>query len=337
VRGDKEIIEACKQFVLLRMTYMRDVNIGLFEYDYDMTWMSFFLDEEGRVYSRYGSRDSTSADSHNTSAGLLNTMREVLAVHKEELAKPRPPYVMPKMKPADMPAYRNTFGNSCGRCHQLNEAKWEQARLDKSMKDGPFFIYPLPDNIGIKLDLTKGNRVRQISEGSFAEKAGMRLGDVIRFANGVRVLTCADMQHVLQRLEPESKLTLDLERGGRSVQTTLELSGNWRASDVSWRKSIRMRSWSNNLTRFMAPLSANEKSVLGIDPQDLAFRLNDAKGEVQQAGLAKNDVIVAFDGKQRVPYRNPIYYPLIEHKAGDTMDVTVLRDGQRMTMSVRIP
>ena len=65
------------------MTYLRGANIGLFEYDYDQTWMSFFLDADGRVISRYGSRDSTSADSHNTPAGLRNTMHEVLAAHQE--------------------------------------------------------------------------------------------------------------------------------------------------------------------------------------------------------------------------------------------------------------
>ena len=51
MRGDKEIIELCKDFVLLRMTYLRGVNIAIFEYDYDMTWMSFFLDADARCSS----------------------------------------------------------------------------------------------------------------------------------------------------------------------------------------------------------------------------------------------------------------------------------------------
>ena len=223
MRGDKDIIELCKQFVLLRMTYMRGVNIALFEYDYDMTWMSFFLDADGRVYSRYGSRGSVSADSHNTPAGLLNTMRAVLAVHQEESAKTRPAYQPPRQQPADIPAYTRLYGNSCGRCHMLNEAKWEQQRQDGTMKKGAFFLYPLPENVGIELDLTLGNRIKEVRENSFAENAGLRVNDTIRFANGVRVLTCADMQHVLNKLEPESTLTLEIERKGRPVQAVLEL------------------------------------------------------------------------------------------------------------------
>src|SRR5207244_9574272 len=117
-------------------------------------------------------RNSTSADSHNTAAGLLNTMREVLALHKEESAKPLPPYQPPKKRPEDIPAYNKLYGGSCGRCHMLNEAKWEQQRLDGTMKLGAFFLYPLPDNVGIKLDLIKGNQVVEVVKDSFAEKAG---------------------------------------------------------------------------------------------------------------------------------------------------------------------
>src|SRR5436190_12324443 len=132
------------------MTYMRDVNIALFEYDYDMTWMSFFLDADARIYTRYGSRDHSASDSHNTSAGLRHTMKEVLALHEEESVLPREPYTPPKLKPADIPAYKKMYAGSCGRCHMLNEAKWEQQRQDGTMKAGAFFFYPLPENIGIK-------------------------------------------------------------------------------------------------------------------------------------------------------------------------------------------
>ena len=77
-------MEKCKDFVLLRLTYLRPVNIALFTYDYDQTWMAFFLDADLRIYCRYGCRDASSADSHNSAEGLLHTMDQVLALHKEE-------------------------------------------------------------------------------------------------------------------------------------------------------------------------------------------------------------------------------------------------------------
>src|SRR5262249_15216763 len=125
----------------------------------------------------------------------------------------------------------------------------------------------------------------------------------------------------------------------KSGPTTLvlELSGNWRASDVSWRKSIRIRANAGNFSRYLVALPDKEKDGLGIDRADLAFRLIDARGEMQAAGLQKNDILVAFDGKRRVGFRNPQYYPLIEHRCGDMMDITFLRDGKERTVPVRIP
>ncbi len=337
VRSDEKIVELCKEFVLLRMTHMRGANIGLFEFDYDMTWMAFFLDADGRIITRFGSRDHTASDSHNTPAGLLNTMHEVLAVHNEEATKPKSAYKMPQQQPNDIPAYNRMYGGSCGRCHMLNEAKWEQQRSDGTMKPGAFYFYPLPETVGIKLDRTKGNKVQEVRAGTFADKAGVRPGDSIHTANGQRVMTCADMQSVLDKLAPVSKLKLEIERKGRTLDFELELTGNWRASDVSWRKSIRIRSNQNNFTRNLVPLQPAEKNDLSIARERIAFRLNDSLGEAQTAGLKKGDIIVAFDGKRELPYRFPQYYSFIEHASGDMMAVTVLRAGKETTLSLRIP
>jgi hypothetical protein len=338
VRGDKNIVKMSEQFVLLRLTYMRGVNIGLFAYDYDMTWMSFFLDAEGRIYSRYGSRDSTSPDSHNSAAGLIHTMEEVLRVHKEETAKERPAYQLPPaLRPEDLPAMRALgYAGSCGRCHMLNESLATQQRKDG--KKGASWFYPLPDTIGIKLDRTKGNEVVEIAAGSFADKAGLKAGDVLRSANETRLITIADFQSVLNGLEPRSRLTLALERAGKPVTAVLELDGDWRRADVSWRKSVRIRATvGGNLSRFLTPLSEGDKKNVGIPGQDIAFRLAESKGEADAAGLRKGDIILAFDGKRQLPYRHPQYYWYIEHASGDKMEVTYLRDGKEATTTVVLP
>src|ERR1700756_5307920 len=91
-------------FVLLRITQLRGVNVALFNYDYDQTWMSFFLDADGRVYCRYGSRSSVSAENHNSVDGLLDTMDRVLALHNlladQHGPLPPPPATV---RPTDLP------------------------------------------------------------------------------------------------------------------------------------------------------------------------------------------------------------------------------------------
>ena len=87
----------------------------------------------------------------------------------------------------------------------------------------------------------------------------------------------------------------------------------------------------------MRTLNADEKAKLAIPADQLAFRLTDSKGEVHDAGLRKDDIIVAFDGKRKVSLRNPQLYMLLEHNSGDKMEVAFLRDGKKQTATLRVP
>src|SRR5271169_4233299 len=87
---DQAFAKLSEQFVLLRLSHMRGVNINLFTFDYNENWMGMFLDADGRIYARYGSVDPDTRESHNTVEGFLHTMEAVLDLHKRESAKPRP-------------------------------------------------------------------------------------------------------------------------------------------------------------------------------------------------------------------------------------------------------
>src|SRR5205823_13416877 len=70
------------RFVRVRLTRIDTEDLNLFEFDYDLTFMVFFLDAAGRVYARYGGRDATSADSRQSLAGLAYTTQSVLRTHE---------------------------------------------------------------------------------------------------------------------------------------------------------------------------------------------------------------------------------------------------------------
>ena len=325
-------------FVRLRITLLRGVNIGLFAYDYDQTWMSFFLDADARIYSRYGCRDASSADSFNSAEGLLHTMRQVLAVHKEASGQEKPPHQLPPpVRPADLPELQALgYGGSCVRCHMVNEALL--ARKRKEGKPDALWLYPLPDNVGIQLDPKEGNLVRGILADSFAGKAELQAGDRIRTANGTRVLTMADLQFVLNGLEARSKLALEIERDGKPLQAELDLDGDWRRSDVTWRKSIRiMTNRALPFTSVLAPLPPADRAKHKIEPDNLALRVIFATPQVQQAGFRKDDIVVAFDGKRKLPYQKPQLFFYLDHKSGDKVEVTLLRDNKEETVTVVVP
>jgi PDZ domain len=339
VREDKNILELSEQFVLLRMTYLRGVNLAQFGYDYDQTFMTFFLDPEGRIYSRYGSRTASSPEALNSVDGLLYTMNEVLKAHKEDSLKSRPAHKLPKPKePADIPALTDLgYGGSCVRCHMVHEAQFAQKRKDDGLGKGDFWLYPPPDNIGLRLDKIEGNLIREVVADSFAAKAGLKVGDRLRSANGTRVVSRADLECILNGLEAKCKLALVAERDGKKVTADLELEGDWRRWDVSWRMSVRRMGSRFSFADALSPLTPIEKAKLDMAEDKLALRVATVAASLRDAGLQQGDVIVAFDGQRQVIYRRAMYYPLLEHIKGDKMAVTFLRDGKEQTATVVIP
>jgi hypothetical protein len=329
VRLDKDLQKLKDRFVRLRLTALRGVNIKLFAYDFDQTWMAFFLDANLRIYSRYGSRDAASADSHNCVEGLVSAMNQVLELHKAATAKPAEPAPpLDVLRANDLPAMTQLgYAGSCVRCHMVHEAYIAQWRKDGEFKHGSLWLYPPPENVGLALDPKDGNRVSAVLADSFAAHAGLKAGDRLRRAAGSSVITIADFQHVLNGLPASAKLEVEVERNGQPVSATLELEGDWKRWDVSWRKSVRMTGYKERFAHVVRASSASTKEKLSIPQNQLALRVVGTMDELMKAGLAVDDIIVAFDGKRIIPYRNPEFYPLLEHGRGDKMEVTFLRDG----------
>ena len=54
-------------FELLVPTFRTpESDLNVFEFDYDLTWMGFFLDGAGRELGRYGGRDALSAEGRSS-------------------------------------------------------------------------------------------------------------------------------------------------------------------------------------------------------------------------------------------------------------------------------
>src|SRR5262249_22615549 len=152
------------------------------------------------------------------------------------------------------------------------------------------WLYPLPDNLGVQLDPKLGNMIKEVTLGSFADKAGLQTGDQIRSANGTRVLTIADLQFVLNSLEGNSKLALEVERDGKPLSVALDLDGDWKRWDVSWRKSIRLMTWRNApFTRLLTTLQPKEREKHGIAEGELGLRMVADSPDAQKLGLRKDD------------------------------------------------
>jgi membrane-associated protease RseP (regulator of RpoE activity) len=345
---DPGFAKLSEKFVLLRMSHMRGVDIGQFTFDYNENWMGIFLDAEGRIYARYGSVNPDTRESHNTVDGLLHTMDEVLKLHEKE---PKPAHVPPKpYRPEDIPAMPAYAKNTCIECHMVQTGLNAQVHKDNQFNRESLWVFPPPDNIGIKLDHKRGNVVQEIVAGSFAEKAAMQPGDIVLRVNGGLVFSAADFRFILNKVEAKSKLTVEVGRDGKAQELVLELEGDWRRISP-----IRQRAFQNFIrtrTEFpqwiFHPLKPAEKEPLGIAKDNLAIKLKQHqntnikggsfKGAFQDAGFRDDDVIIAFDGDRKDHYpRIPQYYLYVEHKSGDKVEVLYLRDGKELKTTLVVP
>lgn len=92
-----------------------------------------------------------------------------------------------------------------------------------------------------KTDL--GLEINGVTEGSAAEKAGLKIGDVLLKINDTKVEAPFDLTTAMSKLKPEDKVTITYKRDGKEAKTTATLGK--RTSDVMAFGDTNL-SWSGN-------------------------------------------------------------------------------------------
>src|SRR5262249_9405071 len=119
---------------------MRGVNLGVLDFDYDLTWAGFFLNANEVVLGRYGSRTARSADRQMTREGLRYAMQSALARHREDTgAKPllrrMPSFV------EDTPAAKQLSAKACIHCHQVYDFRRDELQRDGKWSRDEVWVY----------------------------------------------------------------------------------------------------------------------------------------------------------------------------------------------------
>ncbi len=326
--------ESADQFVRVRLTRIDELDLNLFEFDYDLTFVAFFLDGEGRVYSRYGGRDAESPDGRQSLDGLNYTMQSVLRMHARESKTFAPKSQESPKFVRDVAGGRG--GRDCMHCHQVKEAV--ESRLQRAGKWERDLIwrYPPPENIGLELEVDRGDTVKAVRAVSPAADAGLRAGDVLRRLNGVPVHSMADVQFGLDRAPASGSVEVVWQSGDEVKQGKLSLPQGWRRTDISWRASRRSLVPSTRLTG--AGLTAEEKKALGLSATRLAFRQRESvSAQARAAGVRAGDVILGVDGKTLEMDLDGFYrYVQSNYLVGDTVTVNVLRDGKPLNLTMTL-
>jgi hypothetical protein len=346
---DPQLTQLLQQFVPVRITDFKNVDMNRFRFDYDLTFAVLMMDADGTTYSRFGSQDWRTSSARMSIAGLKTAMRQVLSRHRQRPARgPAAAASARRFTLADIPAFRNSraVGEACAHCHYAHNFRFDQLRAEGRFSRKMLYMYPLPENLGLTLDVDDNNRVKSVTPDSPAERAGIRAGDRILRAGETPVLTEADLQFALDPLPDPGRVTLQWERGGERAadrpparSAELRLPRGWRRTDISWRAS--QGGIPPSIGIWAAPLTEDQKKERGLPADRMALRVSfffPGKQWVKTRGdLEMNDVIVGINGRSLPAMTTRQFHShfRLTFDLGDTVTLNVLRGSRRVP--VRVP
>ena len=346
-----------EEFVRVRMVQANAMDLTRFQFDYDLTFAAFFMNADGTIYGRFGSRSSQDAMENMSMPGFRLALEGALDLHdnypanRDALAGKQPVtprYERPEQYPslasyAEELDYEGEVVRSCMHCHQINEAERMLYRDAKEpVPDKVMFPWPSPRIIGLELDRLEQATISAVAPGSPADIAGLAVGDVIESVDDQPIVSIADIQWVLHHADDEDHLRVRAARSGVSRDATVTLPAGWRKNtNIAWRVSswdVRRMGTGGLILR---PLSA-ERRVASSMTQDALALVVEGIGQWpphdygKKAGFQKEDIIVAFDGQTHAMTRSQLLaYTMQETTAGDVIPVTVLRDGARVDLELQ--
>lgn len=333
------------EFVTVRMVKMNGVNRHIFRFDRDVPYVAMFLNADGIVYGRYGTRSSNDRKNlpHLDLSSFQAAMRRALKLHRaypenrERLAVGSPVDAAPAM-PEDMPTFEpfpekyNPSGvKNCVHCHTVGEAETRQTLATTGLTLRDLWPYPPPENIGLKIDEADGLKIESILEDSPAAQAAVEEGDVLVRIGNQLLTSTADIQWALHHAPDKGAVPVVIRRGEETFEKAIMLDGHWRKNPVYWRASI-------------APLRPHVhlrpdpyREQKGAEPGQMGQTVYYPQGPAAKAGLRNGDLLVAVDGRSDLHMEaDVLHYIHFVRPEAQSIECTIVRAGVRSTVTLPI-
>jgi hypothetical protein len=316
----------------VRLVKIAGVDLRRFEFDHDLTWYCFFLNADETIYGRYGGRDASDAESRISTKGLRYAMDRALEAH----TSPPEPQPLPgkAVRAEDYTAAKAHRG--CIHCHNINEFRRADAKAAGTWDRENIWVYPLPENVGITLDIDIGNRVKAVTKGSAAERAGLKPGDSVVKLNGYSVASFGDASYALHKAPAKGAIPVKWTRDGKEQSETLEVATGWRKTNLTWRPS--MLDILPAVPFSGDELTPAEKKALGLAEKRAAIRQYDeVHATLKAAGVKGGDVVIGFDGHAIDGGIGELLgFVRRNYLVGDEVTANLFRDGKRLDLKLRL-
>lgn len=345
---------------------MSTVDLDRYRFDFDLTFSVLFMNADGRIYHRYGSRDHRSSDARLNFESFDRVAATALEAHRahgtERTGAPSSSGDEPSAKRKKRtiwdyePFAKRASRDRCIHCHSIFPAKREVEQAAGTWAPDQIWVYPDPKRIGIELSPVEPRRVIRVFSDSPAAVIGLRRGDVLRKLGGVAVASVADVQAVLDSIPYSGgRLSLEYQRSAeRKVGPSetvpsppLRLPEGWRRAsplEFSWRPS----KWTLTPQPGFGGkfLTAEERSAKGIESPlgyVVTYIVNwgpraHVGRAVIKAGLRKGDIVTSIN--DRTDFASPDHvhaWVRLSCRVGEELRLKIWRDGAPREIRYDLP
>jgi serine protease Do len=234
--------------------------------------------------------------------------------------------------------------------------------------NGFTFVPPAQSNAAflgvISEDNELGAKINEVSEGSPAEKAGLKKDDIITNVNDEKITGPKDLYEAIGKYKPSDKVQISILKNGAKIKLTAELEKNKAQSfsytvpnggmtiEPNWVPNAPRGRGNNGSQRFgfefpqmpeLNNLFGNiEKPKLGISVEDIEENEGVKISSVSEnspaakAGLKEDDIITEVNDKKvkDVDGIKPIIKGATE---GTVFKFNITRNGKKSVIEVKIP
>lgn len=199
---------------------------------------------------------------------------------------------------------------------------------------------------------TKGAKIISVIKGAGAEKAGIKVGDIVTRVDNAKIEKTDDITKAIKDKKTCDKVSVTFLRDGKEQKVTAELS-KWRGVSYSYNFDDMARTFDIDFDNIPQPPTPpntrvqgyslfNSAPKIGLSVQDTdegrGVKVLSVEDEsvAKKAGILKDDVIMDVDGKA-VHNTSDITSLIRDSRTKVAVSLGVERNGKLQTIELRMP
>jgi serine protease Do len=181
-----------------------------------------------------------------------------------------------------------------------------------------------------------GALVSRVMPDSPADKAGLKVGDVILAFNGQRLLNSSQLPPLVGASRIEEEATLQILRDGKELAVPVQVGRL--AEDEEVAETIPAQVEPDQIEQLglaVIDIEPKVREELGLEERGGALVGNVSPGAAQDAGIRRGDIVLMFDG---IDVKSAKHLRELIEQAGDKRTVAVLvkRGENPLFMALRL-